>query len=235
MGRRHQRRWMGYLLGCQLLLALPLLPQIGLTATSAAEYRQLGLLYRSQARYGEAIAVLQSAAQLDPKNLSGRVLLGWTQHLNGQQDDAVATLVQTLQQDPSYVPALNAVGIVYLVQGDLWNALWTHSWAALLSPDNEVAHYNLSLTYGRLQLYGWAVLNAKQAAILEPNNPHPLVAMAIAQWQAGDRAAARQTYGQTLTLDPRYGDRAFLTHLQAAAFSPDQIQTTAEVLAATVP
>nr|WP_242016806.1 tetratricopeptide repeat protein [Trichocoleus sp. FACHB-46] len=203
-------------------------------APSASEYRQLGLAYRTQARYSEAIAALQQAVELEPNNLSGRITLGWTQHLAGQETAAMESLFQVLYRDPQSVPALNALGIVYLVQGDLNSAVLTHTWAAWLEPDNEIPYYNLSLATHRLREYGWASLAAHRAAALEPDNSHPWVALAIINWDGGDRAAATKAYEQALALNGNYGDRAFLSYLQEAGFSAAQIQVAEQVLSATV-
>lgn len=199
-------------------------------AAAAGDYRQMGLAYRDQERYPEAIAAFQKAVELEPDNLSGRVLLGWTQHRAGQAAAAATTLEQTLSLNPFDVPTLNALGIVYLVGGKLDAAVATHSWAAILKPDNEIAYYNLSLAFERLQQYDWAIATAKEAAKLEPDNPHPPVAEAIAHWGNGDRALAQKAYQQALALDSRYRDSAFLNYLDEAGFSQVQIQKSKTVL-----
>jgi Flp pilus assembly protein TadD len=200
-------------------------------ATSAGEYRQQGLAYRQQERFPEAIASLQKAVELEPQNVSGRVLLGWTLHLAGQEMEAANALLMAFYLNPQDVPTLNALGIVYLVSGDLTAAAITHAWAAALQPDNEIAYYNLSLTYQRMQQHDWAIATATRAAELEPTNPHPLVALAIAHWSKGEQPAAKQTYQQALSLDGRFGDRPFLDlDLKRAAFSPEQIQLAKQVL-----
>lgn len=217
----------GFLIGLFLLLASGDTPSL---ATSASDYRQLGLAYREQGNFPEAIAALQKAVALDPDNLSGRVTLGWTQHLAGQDQAAAQTLQTNLNSDLTHVPTLNALGIIYLVNDDLAVAVLTHTWAALLAPANEIPYYNLSLAYQRLHQYDWAIENAQKAMQLEPDNPHPLVALAIAQWGKGDPAIAQQTYQQAIALDSRYADSAFLDFLNEAGFSPDQIELSKQVL-----
>lgn len=220
----------------RVLIALSLLSSFigssAIAATSAAEYRALGLSYRQQERFSEAIDALQKAVQLAPDHLPGRVSLGWTLHLAGQ-DRAAATLLQeTLYRDPFHVPALNALGIIYLVNDDPVAAATTHIWAAWLAPDNEIAYYNLSLALQRLEQQTWAIDTAQQAVALEPDNPHPLVALAIAQWSNGEETTAQQTYQRAIALDSRYGDSAFLNFLDQAGFSPEQITAAKRVLQA---
>ncbi|NJL84065.1 MAG: tetratricopeptide repeat protein, partial [Chloroflexaceae bacterium] len=192
--------------------------------------RQSGLAARAGDRYPEAIADLEKAVVLDPDNLSGHVLLGWTLHLAGQSDTAKTALKQALKRDPTHIPALNALGIVYLVAGNLPEAIATHQQALSLKSDNEIARYNLSLAFHRLQDYNQAILNAEAATTLEPHNPHPWVALAIAHWDKGDKAAAQAAYQQATALDARYRDRPFLAHLKNAGFAPAQIQTTQQIL-----
>ena len=201
-------------------------------ATSAMEYRSIGLSYRANARYDDAIAAFKKSVQLEPQNASGRVLLGWTQHLAGQEKAAAESLLPAIYNNPQYVPALNALGIVYLVNGDVTAAVATHTWAAMVKPNNEIAYYNLSLSLHQLKQYSLAVAAATKAAKLEPSNPHPLVAKAIAYWNLGDFTSAKLTYRQALNLDPRYNNVAFLEHLQKAAFSRQQIALVKLVLSA---
>ncbi|MDV3001951.1 MAG: Lipopolysaccharide assembly protein B [Chroococcopsis gigantea SAG 12.99] len=195
----------------------------------ANKYRQLGLEYRQKGKFKESIAALQKSVALDPGNLSGQVILGWTQHLAQQHGEAAKTLENTLKQDPDYVPALNALGIVYLVQGKLNQAVTTHTKAQKLKPDNEIAYYNLALAYHRLRDFPKALTNAEKAIALEPGNPHPLVAKAMIQWDGGDRAGAKRNYSRALRLDPRYAQAWFLAHLLEAAFSEKQIETVEKI------
>lgn len=197
---------------------------------AASTLRVQGLDLRNQGRFEEAIATLQQAVELDSRELSGYVILGWTQHLAIQRDDAEATLLNALNYDPHHVPALNALGIVYLVDGQLDDAVHTHTQALDLKPDNEIAAYNLSLAYQRLQRYDEAIDHAVLATELEPDNPHPWVALAIAHESSTNHSEAVQAYQQALNLDSRYGSQAHLAHLEQAGFSSDQIQLTEAIL-----
>ncbi|MGB3137716.1 MAG: tetratricopeptide repeat protein [Nodosilinea sp.] len=196
---------------------------------TAARYRQQGLAFRQQGDLERAIATFKIAAALDPRNPEGQVLLGWTQHLAGYANPAVASLQTTLGHNPDYVPALNALGIVYLVDGQLEAAVDTHALAASLEPDNEIAHYNLSLAYQRLGQTEESIAEARTATTLEPQNPHPWVALALAYWSADDGAQAVANYRQALALDGRYTSRGYLDHLEQAGFSQEQIETTEQV------
>ena len=202
------------------------------TPSTAEDYRIQGLAYRQQGRFDEAIAAMKTAVELDPDYVSGHVLLGWTQHLDSQATDATNTLTTAIQTDPFDVEAFNALGIVHLVQGHLYSAMLTHLWASHLKPDNEIAYFNLSLAAQRLGYYEWAIELATQAVELEPYNPHPLIAEAIAHWSLGHDQAAEARYRDAIALSPRYRTPQLPTYLKAAAFSPEQIESAQHIVEA---
>ncbi|MEM9002249.1 MAG: tetratricopeptide repeat protein [Cyanobacteria bacterium P01_F01_bin.86] len=191
---------------------------------TAETYRQAGLEARQQEDFARAIETLKTAVALAPRTVSGYVILGWTQHLAGQRDEAIATLQKALNRDDEHVPALNALGIAYLVNGDLEQAIATHTQAKTLQVDNEIAYYNLSLAYQRLPDIPAAVEHATRATELEPYNPHPWVALALAHWSQQEDEPAWLAYQQALSLDGRYFDAYHLDHLQKAGFSAEQVQ-----------
>ena len=76
----------------------------------------------------------------------------------------------------------------------------------------------------RLKDFNSAITNAKKAVKLEPNNPHPLVALAMIYLDQGDSKKARDTYKKARDLDGRYRQKWFLAHLKEAGFSQEQIK-----------
>jgi Flp pilus assembly protein TadD len=217
--------------GLSIALGLGVLTAVTcLAAPTASDLRSQGLIYRDQERYPDAIAALEQSLKLDPQSVSGHVLLGWTHHKAKQEPEAAQALLGAIALEPNHVPAWNALGIVYLVSHDLSATVAVHGWAAWLKPDNEIAYYNLSLALEGLREYTWAEWAAQQAVPLEPDNPHPWVAIAIAQWGAGLSAQAHTSFRQAIQLDGRYQDADFLNYLDEAGFSPTQIQTAQQIL-----
>ena len=68
----------------------------------AAELRQLGLNYRQQGQFYQAIKTLEESVTLDSQNLSGLVLLGWTYHLDKQPEPAQKTYNKAIRLDSRY-------------------------------------------------------------------------------------------------------------------------------------
>ncbi|MDJ0510154.1 MAG: tetratricopeptide repeat protein [Crocosphaera sp.] len=139
---------------------------------------------------------------------------------------ATKTIKNALQIDDNHVPALNALGIVYLVNGDLDKAIETHTKAINLKPDNEIAHYNLSLAYHLLEQPDKAQIHGKKATELEPSNPHTWVALSLVYKQQNDLKLAKKTYNKAIALDRRYQQSEFLNHLEMAGFNQEQIEET---------
>ncbi|AFY74448.1 tetratricopeptide repeat protein [Synechococcus sp. PCC 7502] len=217
-------------IACTGIFLTHFVTQTSWAENSVSYYRQQGLAYRYQKLYPQAIAALEKSVKLAPQDINGRIILGWTLHLAGNHKQAERSLFQALYINPFSVQACNALGIVYLVQGDLIPAVGVHNWAAILKPDNEIAYYNLSLAYHRLGFFNWAIANADIAIKLEPSNPHPLVAKALAAWDQGDRTWAKQIFKQAINLDSRYADTEFLNYLEEAGFSTGQIALSKKIL-----
>ena len=128
-------------------------------------------------------------------------------------------------------PALNALGIVYLVDGQLDAAVATHTRAASLNLTTK-----LPTITSAWPTNGWHSLTrpfpmARRRPSWNPGNPHPWVALALAYWSSGDQVQAEANYWQALRLDGRYTSQGYLDHLEQAGFSRDQIDATGEIWA----
>jgi Flp pilus assembly protein TadD len=197
---------------------------------TAEKLRLEGLKLRQQGNYERAIQSLEKAVNLDPTNLSGQIILGWTLHLNHQETQATIILNKALEQEPNSLEVLNALGIVYLVSGNLEQAVTTHQKAVSLDNQNEIAQYNLSLAFQRLQKFDLALQYAQQATTLEPLNPHPWISLALIYWSKNEKEKSKQTYRQAIALDARYQQLNFLSELKLAGFNDEQIKIVSQIL-----
>jgi Flp pilus assembly protein TadD len=183
--------------------------------------------------YGQTLAVREHNCNLqlrNPTRLSACVNLGWYLHLQGQNQRAIEILTQVTQLAPTDEKAFNALGVIYLFTADYPKAVATNRAALQIQPNNEIAHYNLSLALWELSQFVEASLHAQEATRLEPTNPHPWVALAIAEFRLGHQPEAQRAYRRAIGLDRRYRKSAYLTKLSSADFSPRQITAAQTIL-----
>jgi len=196
----------------------------------AALYRIRGLDYQSSGRLDLAIKAMQRSVELDPSNAIGKINLGWALHLAHRDNEARVVLEEVSKEHPRDIAALNALGIVYLVTGELNKAVATHTKAITLDRSDEIAHYNLALAYHLLGEYESGIKEGLSAAKLEPNNPHPKLALSLNFWSKGDSYKSRFYYNCSISLDDRYRKSSYLLHLREAAFSSLQIDQLRQIL-----
>ena len=211
-----------------LLITLPIYGEDNLTL--ARRYRQEALAYRNQEQFDRALELLQKSVSLAPQDSNGWLVLGWTQHLAGRSEQSAQSLWQAVYLQSPPTEALNALGIVYLVRGELSTAIILHSWASLLKPDNEIAYYNLSLAYHRQKSYDLALAYAQTAVALEPANPHPYLALALAHGGLNQQEQAIEHLRSALSLNSQYSDRDYQSNLLRAGFHQTQIDQVRAIL-----
>ena len=198
--------------------------------TEAARYRLIGLDYQSSKKFDKAIAAMQRSVELDPQNAAGKINLGWALHLSNRDAEAQKVLEKAVKEHPHNVSAYNALGIVYLVTGQLNKAVSAHKSAINLDNQDEIAYYNLSLSYNLLGNYEEAIEQGEKAALLEPHNPHPLIAIALNFWSKGNKIFSRNYFKRAVSLDDRYLNQQYLDNLKKAGFNPYQIKEVKMIL-----
>ncbi len=186
-----------------------------------------------QPAYGQTLAVREHNCNLqlrNPVRLSACVNLGWYLHLQGQNQRAIDILSQVTRRAPKDEKAFNALGVIYLFTADYPKAVAINRTALQIQPNNEIAHYNLSLALWELGQFAEAQTHAQDAARLEPTNPHPWIALAIAEFRLDHLSAAQSAYRQAFKLNQRYRKSAYLEKLGTADFSPRQIAVAQTIL-----
>lgn len=94
-------------------------------------------------------------------------------------------LRDALTQDIAYGPAHNTLGVVYLNQGDYYQAAWEFQYAANLMPDQPEPKNNLGLVFETVGQLGKAIEHYNDARAIAPDNPEILGNLARARLQDG--------------------------------------------------
>ncbi|MBI5836490.1 MAG: tetratricopeptide repeat protein [Candidatus Eisenbacteria bacterium] len=177
--------------------------------TLAAAHYNLGLLYLSLARNGEAAVVFQRAASLDPKDAGAWYRLSLAERRNGNIEAALGAAERAISLDgrrAEYRLALSAARLDY---GDLAEAEAEAQQAIVLDPrawGGYTAMAHVLRRAGRLES---AVTTADRAVRLDPRAPEALLERGRCLAAAGRVAEALEDVERYLRLERR-PDRAAL-------------------------
>jgi tetratricopeptide (TPR) repeat protein len=130
-----------------------------------------GKLDESISHYAEAVRLdptLRTKSQYVDAQYNFSILL-----INGSKrarlDEAAVHLTEALRSKPDFSEAHNALGIVYLMQGETETASAEFYEAIRLKPDDAGAHNNLGMALGNQGRVDEAIAEYTQAVHLNPN------------------------------------------------------------------
>jgi serine/threonine protein kinase/tetratricopeptide (TPR) repeat protein len=134
----------------------------------AAVHVTLAMLARGRGRYEEALAVAQSAIDLDPTNGDAYRELARTHELLGRYDDAEATYRKALAARPDDWQGYNSLGGFYVGRGRWADAEAAYQAVIKLTPDNTRGYNNLGVTYFRMKRPDDAARTWEQSIAIRP-------------------------------------------------------------------
>jgi len=105
---------------------------IKLNPSNGAALRSYGLMLALESRYGEALAAVERARELDPLCLGTNSTGTWTRYVSGDYDSAIAHCQYMLEMDPEFVTAHRVLAAALLQAG---------------RGDDAVAQLDLALTF----------------------------------------------------------------------------------------
>jgi CRP-like cAMP-binding protein/Tfp pilus assembly protein PilF len=183
----------------------------------------LGLAFRQQDRYPEALTYLHRAAELQPGSADVQYELGSLYRLVDQYDRAISHLEEAIRVRPDFVDAYNQLGITYYDQGDYVEALTVFRATSQLEPSNPHHYYNLGTVLKLLRDFP-AARHAFQTAIeLEPDYIEARTQLDILEKALGSgaiRMLDRIPLLSRLTLEQNV---LLANRLQVVEFQPGQI------------
>jgi len=170
---------------------------------SIGPHLRLADVFRLKGDVRSAIATLQKAALLDPKDPRPSSMLSFLYNLENQQDEAKAQARRALSLRPDDADALNNLAFVMAETGDnLDQALKLARQAAEKAPDSPF--YADTVAYIHLK----KDQNDQAIAILDglvrkyPNNPDFAYHAGIGWYQMGQRSRAKSELARALQLVP---------------------------------
>lgn len=118
----------------------------------------LGILHAQQKNYSAAIDTLQQAIEYAPHDNALKLHLANALKLQGLFNQAAQLLEKTFSENPSYLPALHNLGIIYYAQGKLGDAEKIFREVTIREPQYVDAFYNLGLTLSKQNKFSEATL-----------------------------------------------------------------------------
>ncbi len=213
-------------------------------STDADRQRLLELLV-GLGRQQEAIALLEPMADREPDRWSLRLMLAELRRNSGDPTGAERELRQILSRQPHQVEALQLMSLLQLEQGQGSSALRQiqAAYTSATTPQIKSQALGLGLLLAEIQDRLGQTAQAKttfqQLANAFPQDPRPMVALALLLQKSGDTPAAltalttaKQRSGKTGTADPVLDKLAASWSLLSARSKPNPGATSAAGAAA---
>ncbi|MFH2139382.1 MAG: tetratricopeptide repeat protein [Pseudomonadota bacterium] len=165
-------------------------------------WKVLGLALKRLGNNEEAIAAMQKAAALSPKEADVHSNLGVALHDGGQLKEAEASYRRALKLKSDYADAHCNLGTLLQDMGRLEEAETSHRRALRLAPDLADAHYNLGNTLRAMGRLEGAVQSYRRALALRPVYLQACCNLGIALQDLGRPDEAEAMLRRTLELKP---------------------------------
>jgi tetratricopeptide (TPR) repeat protein len=121
-------------------------------------------------------------------------------------DEAIPIYKRALGQTPSDPLAHQNLGVAFLQQTDMQDAITEFRTGLSLNPNSYQLHYNLGLALKLKDDVNGAITELEQAAGLNPTSPDPPYTLGILYMQMGRFADSEQNLKTALNLRPDNGD-----------------------------
>lgn len=169
------------------LRALELAPRL------IGAYVQLATIYGTSGKYDHALAKLNGALAVNPKNLFALMLSGIVHERKGDIPRAQQAYERVLALEPRFAPAANNLAWLYSEHGgDKEKALRLAQTAKEVAPEEPHISDTLGWILYKRDLYHRALSLLKESAAKLPENPEVQYHLGMAFYKTGDKEGARK-------------------------------------------
>ena len=182
----------------------------------AFEY-DLGALLHQERKYSEAVPVLQRAVQLDPRNLTSRLMLArsyvFSYHelqIPNFEELTLEQLNYIVKKNPRFPGVHHHLALVYINTGELTKAAIELNTELRYDPANGQARLELGETLLKLNQYRKAADELRLAAKEAPQMPDIRFALAKAYKADGQTARALEEARKCVELGPQFAPAHYL-------------------------
>jgi tetratricopeptide (TPR) repeat protein len=140
----------------------------------------------------------------EPNKPENRVNLGYSYHLNGENEEAIKQLLMAIDLDKKNVGAYFNLGLVYNDEGRYDDALKQSNKAVELAPRDYKGHLLEGMIYRKLKMYEEALASLQEADKLMPVNNDIIYEIGRVAEDKGNVNDAEELYKKALSYDPLY-------------------------------
>ncbi len=134
--------------------------------TNIRAEESLGMVYKDQGKYDEAIRWFKEAIKADPNSTGSYIGLGWILHnYEGNDDEAIRCFKEAIRINPNASSGYAGLAWVYKDQGKYDEAIKWFKEAIRINPKDSASHSGLDWVYSEQKNYRAAIrgrTNAKK-------------------------------------------------------------------------
>jgi len=153
--------------------------------------------------YKGAIDRFRQVLARDPQHFLSHYYLAVSCFHVDELDEALKELQRTLELSPSYAPAGELLGTIWLKKGDYARAQEQFQQLLKVSPHDYGANFNLGVLATRKGQFQEAIRYLRAAVDANPQSPAAHRALGTAYQKAGDPRQAEAEFKQAITLQPQ--------------------------------
>ncbi len=164
-----------------------------------SSYYELGVLYKENDNFDDAIGSFKKAIALNPKHSMALYELGVVYGQQKNYEDAIKSYTESLRIKENS-EAFQNLGVCYLKKGMMKDAYRNLVKATLLNPNKYSIYNNLGAVLEKIGNYDSAVQMLEIGIKLNPNNAVGFYNLGIALDKKGDYSGALQAYEKAVEL-----------------------------------
>ena len=172
-------------------------------------WKALGAALMQLGRNSEALAPMQKATSLSPKDVEAHYNYGSILQYLGRLNEAEASYRKALHINPVYAHAHCNLGSVLQVMGRLIEAETCYRMALKINPAYAKAHSNLGAALQDMGKLDEAEKSYRHAIQIQPENSELYYNLSITLKDSGRLAEAEADCRKSLQLNPQYADAHF--------------------------
>jgi len=169
-------------------------------------YNLLAISLMQQSRHEEALTVLASALERDPRSAGTHLNFGNALTHLRRHEEAIASFEKALELEPGLSQAHNNLGHAFKELGRFDDAIASYERALRIAPDDFEVHNNLGTVLGASGRSGEAIASYRAALAVNPNHAPALNNLGLALREQGRLDEAAACLQGAISLRPDYAE-----------------------------